>query len=79
MLSLSLPLANVDAEAANAGGFAPNAFIRIEGNGQIVLTMPYVEMAAPCTPRVISATLSTVCLTPRSSGRAPSRRRASAS
>ncbi len=41
MLSLSLPF---EAEAADADGFAPNAFIRIEGDGQIVLTMPYVEM-----------------------------------
>ena len=44
MLSLSLPFATGDAEAADADGFAPNAFIRIEGDGQIVLTMPYVEM-----------------------------------
>ena len=44
MLSLSLPLANGDAEAADADGFAPNAFIRIGSDGQIVLTMPYVEM-----------------------------------
>jgi len=44
MLSLSLPFANGDAEAANADGFAPNAFIRIGRDGQIVLTMPYVEM-----------------------------------
>ena len=44
MLSLSLPFASGDAEAADAEGFAPNAFIRIEGDGQIVLTMPYVEM-----------------------------------
>jgi isoquinoline 1-oxidoreductase subunit beta len=44
MLSLHLPFANADAEAANADGFAPNAFIRIGGDGQIVLTMPYVEM-----------------------------------
>jgi isoquinoline 1-oxidoreductase beta subunit len=44
MLSLSLPLANHDAQAADADGFAPNAFIRIGGDGQIVLTMPYVEM-----------------------------------
>jgi isoquinoline 1-oxidoreductase beta subunit len=44
MLSLSLPLAHGDAEAAGADGFAPNAFIRIEGDGRIVLTMPYVEM-----------------------------------
>src|SRR5712675_2457482 len=44
MLSLSLAFANGEAEAADAHGFAPNAFIRIEGDGQIVLTMPYVEM-----------------------------------
>ncbi len=44
MLSLSLPFANGEAEAAGADGFAPNAFIRIAGDGQIVLTMPYVEM-----------------------------------
>ena len=43
MLSLSLPIATGRAESA-ADGFAPNAFIRIERNGQIVLTMPYVEM-----------------------------------
>ena len=50
MLSLSLPLANGDAEAAAAEGFAPNAFIRIGGNGQIVLTMPYVRWARAPTP-----------------------------
>jgi isoquinoline 1-oxidoreductase subunit beta len=44
MLSLSLPFANGDAQAADADGFAPNAFIRIQGDGPIVLTMPYVEM-----------------------------------
>jgi isoquinoline 1-oxidoreductase subunit beta len=44
MLSLSLPLPGREAEAANAGSFAPNAFIRIGSDGQIVLTMPYVEM-----------------------------------
>ena len=44
MLSLSLPFANGEAEAAGADGFAPNAFIRIADDGQIVLTMPYVEM-----------------------------------
>ena len=44
MLSLRLPFADGDAEATGAGGFMPNAFIRIEGDGQIVLTMPYVEM-----------------------------------
>ncbi len=44
MLSLRLPFATGEAEAAEADGFAPNAFIRIGGDGQIVLTMPYVEM-----------------------------------
>jgi isoquinoline 1-oxidoreductase subunit beta len=41
-LSLHLPLAGRNAEAADA--FEPNAFIRIERDGRIVLTMPYVEM-----------------------------------
>jgi isoquinoline 1-oxidoreductase beta subunit len=43
MLSLRLPLAHGEAEAAG-DGFAPNAFIRIEREGPIVLTMPSVEM-----------------------------------
>src|SRR5712671_2961155 len=43
MLSLRLPLAGSDVAAADAG-FVPNAFVRIERNGEIVLTMPYVEM-----------------------------------
>jgi isoquinoline 1-oxidoreductase beta subunit len=42
MLSLSLPFANGDAGAT--GSFVPNAFIRIDGDGQVVLTIPYVEM-----------------------------------
>src|SRR5262245_49563664 len=44
MLSLSLPFATGAAEAAEADGFAPNAFVRIDSDGQVVLTMPYVEM-----------------------------------
>jgi isoquinoline 1-oxidoreductase beta subunit len=44
MLSINLPLASRHAEAAGDDGFAPNAFIRIEADGQVVLTMPYVEM-----------------------------------
>jgi isoquinoline 1-oxidoreductase subunit beta len=44
MVSVRLPFANGEAEAADADVFAPNAFIRIGGDGQIVLTMPYVEM-----------------------------------
>jgi len=42
LLSLSLPLGQ--SEAATSESFAPNAFIRIGSDGQIVLTMPYVEM-----------------------------------
>ena len=44
VLSLSLPFARSHAEPADAHGFVPNAFIRIGSDGQIVLTMPYVEM-----------------------------------
>jgi len=44
MLSLSLPFANGEPEAAGTDSFVPNAFIRIDGEGQIVLTIPYVEM-----------------------------------
>jgi isoquinoline 1-oxidoreductase beta subunit len=43
VLSLHLPFAGRDAGAAD-DGFAPNAFIRIGKDGQVVLTMPYVEM-----------------------------------
>jgi isoquinoline 1-oxidoreductase subunit beta len=43
MLSLGLPFVSGEAAAA-ADDFAPNAFIRIGGDGQVVLTMPYVEM-----------------------------------
>jgi isoquinoline 1-oxidoreductase beta subunit len=45
ILSLSLPLATSgEAEAAASESFAPNAFIRVESGGEVVLTMPYVEM-----------------------------------
>src|SRR4051812_8138899 len=44
MLSLQLPLPGRDAATAENDGFAPNAFIRIGTDGQVVLTMPYVEM-----------------------------------
>src|SRR5215470_8689612 len=43
-LSLRLPFAGGETAAADADGFAPNAFIRIGTDGQVVLTMPYVEM-----------------------------------
>jgi len=51
MLSLRLPLAAGKAAATDADGFAPNAFIRIGGDGQIVLVMPYVEMVKAPMPR----------------------------
>ena len=44
LLSLTLPFPNGDAQAGDADSFAPNAFVRIASDGQIVLTMPYVEM-----------------------------------
>jgi isoquinoline 1-oxidoreductase beta subunit len=44
ILSLSLPCADDEAEAAGTDSFAPNAFIRIATDGQVVLIMPYVEM-----------------------------------
>src|SRR5258708_24850257 len=44
ILSLSLLSIHNEAEAADVERFAPNAFIRVNGDGQIVLTMPYVEM-----------------------------------
>src|SRR5260370_36856961 len=42
MLNLSLPLGR--SEAAPSESFVPNAFIRVGSDGQVVLTMPYVEM-----------------------------------
>jgi isoquinoline 1-oxidoreductase beta subunit len=44
LLSLSLPFEHRESQAAASDTFEPNAFIRIGGDGQIVLTMPYVEM-----------------------------------
>ncbi|MGX1352873.1 isoquinoline 1-oxidoreductase beta subunit [Bradyrhizobium elkanii] len=44
LLSVSLPFARRESEAAASDGFAPNAFVRIGGDGKVVLTMPYVEM-----------------------------------
>src|ERR1700730_15626809 len=44
LLSLSLPFASRESKAQSSDSFEPNAFIRIGGDGQIVLTMLYVEM-----------------------------------
>jgi isoquinoline 1-oxidoreductase beta subunit len=44
LLSLRLPFGTDESAAAQAESFAPNAFVSIEGDGRIVLTMPYVEM-----------------------------------
>src|ERR1700720_1652113 len=43
MLSVSFPFGGGDAKAAGAP-FTPNAFVRIGSDGQVVMTMPYVEM-----------------------------------
>ena len=43
LLSLRLPIATDEAGAAS-DEFVPNAFIRVQSDGAIVLTMPYVEM-----------------------------------
>src|SRR4029453_19491445 len=43
LLSVSLP-ALCDAKAADAGTFAPNAFVRIGRDGQVTLIMHKVEM-----------------------------------
>ena len=42
ILGLSLPIGI--SEAASPDSFAPNAFVCIGSDGQVVLTMPYVEM-----------------------------------
>src|SRR5215475_6873748 len=42
LLSLCLPFGNGKTDASD--GFVPNAFIHIGGDGQVILTMPYVEM-----------------------------------
>jgi isoquinoline 1-oxidoreductase subunit beta len=44
LLGLHLPFAASEGQAASSDTFEPNAFIRIGGDGQVVLTMPYVEM-----------------------------------
>jgi isoquinoline 1-oxidoreductase beta subunit len=43
MLSLRLPRAGGEAQAGE-GAFTPNAFVQIDRDGGIALTMPYVEM-----------------------------------
>jgi isoquinoline 1-oxidoreductase beta subunit len=43
-LTLGLRIPAGEGKAAGADAFVPNAFIRIGSDGQIVLTMPYVEM-----------------------------------
>jgi isoquinoline 1-oxidoreductase subunit beta len=42
LLGMDLPV--LGAAAGDADRFAPSAFLRIGGDGRIVLTMPYVEM-----------------------------------
>src|SRR5262249_24568180 len=44
MLGFGLPDLLEEAQAQDSGSFVPNAFIRIDRNGSVTLTMPYVEM-----------------------------------
>src|SRR5712675_549552 len=44
LLSVRLPALIGEAEAESANSFSPNAFVRIERDGRVILTMPYVEM-----------------------------------
>ena len=44
LLSLRLPLGHRDAKATDSGDFVPDAFMRVGTDGQILLTMPGVEM-----------------------------------
>ena len=44
LVSVTMPKAIGDAEAADADGFAPDAFIRIDRSGQVTLIIPQVEM-----------------------------------
>jgi len=44
LLSVGVPALIGDAEAGDANGFAPNAFIRIGREGQVALIIPQVEM-----------------------------------
>jgi isoquinoline 1-oxidoreductase subunit beta len=44
LLSLRLPFGADESSAAQTESFAPNAFVTIDRDGRIVLTMPYVEM-----------------------------------
>jgi len=44
VLGLYLPSGGDDAAAGDAGTFEPNAFVHIGHDGQVTLTMPYVEM-----------------------------------
>jgi isoquinoline 1-oxidoreductase beta subunit len=44
LLSVSLPALSRNAEAADTGTFAPNAFVRIGRDGQVTLIMHKVEM-----------------------------------
>ena len=44
LLAFQVPVRAAGGSKESTHGFAPNAFIRIGSDGQIVLTMPYVEM-----------------------------------
>ncbi|AUG53472.1 xanthine dehydrogenase family protein molybdopterin-binding subunit [Thalassospira marina] len=43
-IGMNIPLAMAQAETSKTGSFEPNAFLRIEADGDIIIVMPYVEM-----------------------------------
>ena len=51
LLSLRLPFADGHAEAAGVDRFAPNAFIRIDGDGQVTWSCPRSRWGRAPTPR----------------------------
>ena len=60
IISLYLPCGGDNAAASDAGTFEPNAFVRIGHDGQVTLTMPYVEMGQgtyTSTPMLIAEEL----------------------
>jgi isoquinoline 1-oxidoreductase subunit beta len=53
VLSLSLPLEEWN--AVGAGSFAPNAFIRVDSAGKVVLTVPRLEMGRGASLQMLIA------------------------
>jgi hypothetical protein len=55
LLSLRLPLGHHGVKVTGAGDFAPDAFIRVRTDGQIVPTMPCAELGAIARAMLVAA------------------------